>query len=245
MYTHLDCIALRTTRLNDSKALLTAWSRQRGRITFAMAAGATPEARRRRALTAPLCTFEGECNLRPDREIHSLRDFRAAPGTLALTANPQAQMVAIFLGEVLDLLLRRSEADDRLTDFLEGSIATLATMASAADCGGRAIAAFPIIFLYKLTHLAGIGPNLEGWHRNAIFDMRDGNFRNAMPLHHDFLRGRECTALMALSRATYTSRLPLDAAGRRRALDTLLDYYSLHLAPLRNLRSLEIFRSLS
>lgn len=240
MYTHLDCIALRTTRLNDTKVLLTAWSRQHGRITFAMAAGASAEARRRRALTAPLCTFEGECNIRPDREIFTLRDFHAGTGTIAMTALPQTQLVAIFLGEVLDLLLRRSEADERLTDFLTSSISALSALTDT-----RSIADFPIIFLYKLTHLAGIGPDLEGWHRNAIFDMRDGTFRNALPLHHDFLRGRECSALMAVSRARYTSRLPLDAAGRRRALDTILDYYALHLASLRSLHSLEILRSMT
>ncbi|MDE5662357.1 MAG: recombination protein O N-terminal domain-containing protein, partial [Muribaculaceae bacterium] len=51
MYTHLDCIALRTTKVSDSKNLLSAWTRTHGRLTFSLPAGAGREARRRRALT--------------------------------------------------------------------------------------------------------------------------------------------------------------------------------------------------
>ncbi len=42
MYTSVDCIALRTTRLSDSRNLLSAWERKLGRLTFAMPSGNTP-----------------------------------------------------------------------------------------------------------------------------------------------------------------------------------------------------------
>lgn len=242
MYTHLDCIALRMVKLNDSKNLLSAWSRQHGRITFAIPAGTGREARRRRALTAPLCTFEGECDIRPDRDILSIRDLRAMPGSLAFGSSPVKNCTAMFLAEVLDLLLKKTEVDKPLSEFLFTSIDTLAALIDP-----RAIASFHLLFLYKLTYFVGLGPELDGWRHGAIFDMRDACFRTTAPLHHDFLQGRECTALMALSRASYASasNLPFDRIARNSALDHILQYLSFHITPLSSIKSLDILRAIT
>lgn len=242
MYRTLECLALRSTRISDSKSLLSAWSRQLGRVTFAFPAGNSREARRRRALCPPLAAFEGVCDVKPGRDILSLRDIRPCPSSLAVGLSPVKGFVAIFLAEVLDILLRRSEPDDTLSDFLFTSAEALDAMSQPA-----AIANFHLIFLYRLAHLAGVGPDLEGWHRKAYFDMRDSIFRNTPPLHHDYLCGRECTALMALSRAGYRSaaHLPFNRESRRRALDSILRYFELHLTPLSSLKSLEILRSMA
>ncbi|MCH5221056.1 MAG: DNA repair protein RecO C-terminal domain-containing protein [Muribaculaceae bacterium] len=241
MYTHLDCIALRTVKVSDSKNLLSAWSRQLGRVTFSMPAGTGREARRRMALTAPMCVFEGECDVKPDREILSIRDLKAAPDSLALTSSMLKTFTAIFLAEVLDILLKRSEADARLSDFLFDSVRVF-----AKETDQKAIAAFHLIFLYQLTHYAGIGPQLEGWHRGSIFDIRDGRFRNSAPLHQDFLQGKECVALMALSRSSYAtaSMLPFNRTVRNRVLDYIMQYYTIHLASLASIKSLDILREI-
>ena len=62
MYEPLECIALRTTRISDSKSLLSVWERTRGRLTFAIPAGASREARRRRALRCTTLTVAAELN---------------------------------------------------------------------------------------------------------------------------------------------------------------------------------------
>lgn len=241
MYTTLHCLALRSTQVSDSKLLLTAWSRELGRVTIAMPAGASREARRRRALATPLAAFEGVCDTGRRRDVLSMRDFRPMPYSLAMSPEPAKTMVAMFVGEVLDRLLRRNEADGPLSDFLFGSAQALATLTD-----GRAVANYHLLFLYGLTHFAGIAPDLSGWHRGAVFDMRESRFRNSVPAHPDFLIGRAVTVLMTISRSDYAraSRLPVDAATRREALTLLLRYLELHLAPLDSLRSLDILRSL-
>lgn len=242
MYSHLDCIALRTIKLSDSKNLLSAWSRQLGRITFSFPAGQGREARRRRALCPPLAIFSGVSDIKPGREVLSLRDLSAAPGTIAISSSPAKNLSAMFLAEVLDILLRHSDsADAALSDFLFGSVEALGALTDPT-----AIANFHIIFLYRLSHFAGIEPQLEGWNTHAIFDLREGRFRTSLPFHRDFLQGRENTMLMAISRADYRNahRLPLSRDDRRRALDVILQYFSFHLTPVGNLHSLEILREL-
>ena len=219
MFTPVVCIALRTVKLNDSKNLLSAWCRELGRVTFAVPSAISREGRRRRALTAPMCVFEGVSDIRPGRDIQTVRDVRAVPSSLALNPSPAKLVTAMFLAEVLDLLLRRSQADEPLSDFLFGSAEALSVLDDP-----RAVANFHLVFMYRLAHFAGIGPELYGYSRGSVFDMREARFRPTVPLHADFLRGDECTVLMALSRADYVSaaRLPLDRQGRRAALDVHL-----------------------
>ncbi|MBD5233834.1 MAG: hypothetical protein HDS65_06585 [Bacteroidales bacterium] len=235
----LNCIALRTVKVSDSRNLLSVWTRQHGRLTLAMPAGNTPEARRRKALTVPLAVFDCIADVRPGKDIISVRDITAAPLSLAVAGSPVKNLTAMFLAELLDLLLKRSDADERLSDFLFYSLETLALLD-----GSAAVANFHLVFLFRLAWYAGIAPDLSGWHRHAVFDLREGAMRNSLPLHHDFIAGRELSALMALSRADYSSaaRLPFGRSERNRALDFILDYYSMHLTSLSSLKSLDVLR---
>lgn len=240
MYQHLECIALRTVKVSDSKSLLSAWTRQLGRVSFSIPAGAGREARRRRALCSPLATFFGECDVKPGREIHSLRDVRAGAMSLAVAASPAKSIIAIFLSEVLDLLLRRSEPDEALSDFLFGSIEAFAAVAD-----NSCTASFHIIFLYHLTHYAGIGPDAGTYTPGCVFDLREGLFRTTAPLHPDFIAGEECSHFASLASARYDTPLHIPAPIRRSLLDSLLTYYSLHLMSFSSLKSLEILRDMA
>lgn len=239
MYRNLHCIALRTVRHSDSKNLLSAWSREAGRLSFAIPAGSGREAARRRSLTSPLAFFEGVSDLKPGREIYSIRDVRPGPGSLAMEASPVKTMTAMFLAEFLDLMLRRSEADESLSDFLFDSLREFAAMTDAAS-----IANFHLVFIYRLTIPAGIEPQTDA--PGTIFDLRDGSFRMARPLHDDWLAPDESECLRRLARVHYNNAAEagLDRAMRNRLLDSLLRYYSIHLLPLTKLKSLEILRAL-
>ena len=205
MYQHLECIALRTVKVSDSKSLLSAWTRQLGRVSFSIPAGAGREARRRRAL-----------------------------------CSPAKSIIAIFLSGVLDLLLRRSEPDEALSDFLFSSIE-----AFAAITDNSCTASFHIIFLYHLTLYAGIGPDADTYIPGCVFDLREGMFRTTAPLHPDFIAGEECSYFASLASARYDTPLHIPAPIRRHLLDFLLTYYSLHLMSFSSLKSLEILRDMA
>lgn len=204
--TTLHCLALRTVRHSDRRDILTAWSRERGRIAIAMPAGASREARRRRALSAPLALFEGEVMGDPSREIASMRDFCVSPGSPALQPSPLRAMIAAFIAEVLDHALRRTEADAPMSDYLFTGARILGAMPA------QNLPMFAPVFLFGLLHFAGVAPDLDGYRRGAVFDLRDARFRSSAPLHSDYLEGDACRALMALSRVHYNTLLYSDNA---------------------------------
>lgn len=241
MYTNIHCISLRTVKHSDSKNILSVWSRELGRVSMLVPAGPGREARRRRALSSPLSTFEGECDVRPGRDLLTVRDVRPMAGSMALNVQPSKNPVAVFLAEALDLLLRRSERDDTLSDFLFGSLSVFASLEQAV-----AVANFHLVFLYRLAGPLGIAPDVTEWRRGYVFDMRDGVFRATAPSHADFLLPHEAEALVWLDRLHYRNmyRWRTDHSTRNEILDRILRYYAIHLAPLTALKSLEVLRAL-
>lgn len=203
-----------------------------------MPAGNSRESRRRKAICSPLGTFEGVCDVRHDRDVQSVSDLMPMPGSLAMVASPLTGISALFLAEVLDLLLRRSEPDDAMSDFLFSSAASLAML------DGRRLTSFHLLFLAKLTQYAGVAPDTSQYRRGMYFDMREGRFTPTMPLHPDAIYPVQAAFIPLLLKMPYHAahRLHLSRADRNAALDLILRYFSLHVAPLTSLKSLEILR---
>lgn len=237
MFTPVHCIALRSVAHSDTRLILTAWSRELGRIAFAVPAGASREARRRRALTAPLALFEGVTTAKPGHEVLTLRDFSASPGSPAFDPSPVKAMTACFIAEVLDMVLRTTPPDERLWEVLHSGI-----IAMGGDPGSHP--AFHLLYIYKVLEVLGVGPDMEAYTPGAIFDLREARWRLSQPLHPDFVEGAPAADLHSLATADYSALPSLSRLQRASLLETLLLYYNIHLAPLNHISSLQILRKL-
>lgn len=241
MFSTLHCISLRSVRHSDKNTILSVWTAEAGRVSFAMPEGSGREARRRRAITMPLGLFEGECDIKPGRDILSIRDVKPSPQALGAVPDPGKTVVAMFLADVLDKVLRQPVPDGHLSLFLFDALSIFGRMSNPA-----AVANFHIVFLYKLMRYLGIQPDTGSWRPGAYFDMKEGRFLLTPPLHDDFLADEEVDAMRLVARLDFRSmavaRFSRDE--RNAILDTILHYYSAHLVRLDNLRSLQIIRSL-
>ncbi len=240
MYQKVTGVALRTVKYSDRNSILLAWTAELGRVSLLMPAGSGAESRRRRALTMPMSLFEGQVDVRPDRDIMAVRDMRAAAVTPELSAHPVKATLAMFLAEVLLAVLNENgQADAVMWQFISESVVEL----DRAD--DEHLANFHLLFLYRLGVLLGIEPDVTTWQPGRVFDLVDGIFRNGAPLHGRYIEAGEAQAIIALSRLTprTASLLKLTREQRTRLLEGILQYYSLHHAQLGNLRSLEIVRA--
>jgi DNA repair protein RecO (recombination protein O) len=241
MYQKVSGVALRTIKYSDKNSILLAWTAELGRVSLLMPAGAGAESRRRRALSMPLSLFEAQVDVRPGRDIMTMRDMRAAAVTPSLSAHPVKITLAMFLAEVLSAVLNENgQADPVMWQFISESVIDL----DVAD--DEHLANFHLLFLYRLGVLLGIEPDVSTWQPGRVFDLVDGIFRVGAPLHGKYIESTEAQAIIALSRLTprTASLLKLTHSQRTRLLDGILQYYSLHHAQLGNLRSLDIVRTL-
>ncbi|MCI8998769.1 MAG: hypothetical protein HFJ95_07230 [Muribaculaceae bacterium] len=237
---NLSLVALKVTKHSDKQSILTALSREWGRVSLALPAGNGKSASRMRALTMPLCIIECVTERRSSREVIPMRHVQQLVPLSSLHSNPVKQMVAMFLAEVLSALLRETQEDASLFDFITSGVKIL------DEANESGTANFHICFLYHLGCLLGIEPDTSTYSPGSILDIRDGIWRRSMPLHRDYLTPGESDAAFRLSRMTFSNyyKYRYTREERNRILDALLHYLSVHYVSLRNLHSLDILRAM-
>ena len=236
----MQFIALRTVRHNDRHSILSAYSAECGRVAFAIPAGAGKEASRRRALLMPMSIVECVADIKPGREVSLMSEPRALAPLMGLRTNPIKSSIALFLAEVLGVVLRDGPPDFTLYKYICSSIEVLDLLPT-----NRA-ANFHICFLWGLGRFIGIEPDTMEYRAGMVFDMQDGRFRMSAPLHPNYLDSERSQAVAAVSRMRYATMhlFKMSRVQRNELLDGILRYYSMHYAGLQSLRSLEVLREL-
>lgn len=235
---NVTCICLRAVKYSDSQSVATLWTRELGALSAVIPSGAGREASRRRAIMMPMRPFQAVAWTRPGQQLARISDVKPLPAPLS--ADPAVGAVALFVSDFLGAALRQSGPDERLSDFIFSSAALLHGL------GGTALANFHLYFLAHLGRFLGIEPDMGTYAQGAYFDMREGRFTAAAPLHRAALapeHARMAATLMRLSPRSLRL-LRLSRADRNAILDAILDYYTLHYASMRSLPSLPILRSL-
>lgn len=240
MFEQLDCISLRTVKYNDRHSILSVYTRQHGRLAMLLPAGATREAKRLKAICQPMNRFSCVADFRPSRDIQTMRDVKSYATTSHASMSPVKSALALFIADFLASTLREPQQDVNLFDFLTLTIATL------SDTPMARTANFHIAFLVHLQHFLGIEPDWSTYSPGAVFDLNDGIFRTAPPLHNRFLPSVEAQAAFNLRRMNFrTSGLfRMSRFDRNRILDRIIQYYSIHYPSIGTLSSLEVLHTL-
>lgn len=236
----LNIIPLRLIRHNERTNILTAYSLERGRLAFAVPAGSGKSASRLRALLMPMSLAECETEIRPGRDILIISNVRPTATLSDIHLSPAKSAIALFLAETLASVLRDGPPDAPLWHFIADSVIALNLLPA------RQTANFHLCFLWRLGSILGIAPDAATYSPGHVFDMADGIFRAMPPMHSRFLPAAEAAALPMLDRLNYrTMHLwQLSRAQRNHILDLILEYFTLHIAPLTSLKSLAVLRAL-
>lgn len=239
MLRSLHCVALRTIKYNEKHSILSAYSLELGRVSFLLPAGSGREAARRRALMMPLGTFECVADIRHGQDIYIMKEPKADIISHGIHSNPIKSALALFIAELLSVILRESQEDKALYLFLRQSIERL-------NDATEGVANFHLCFLYRLGRFIGIEPDVSTYQYGRIFDMVDGVFRVTAPLHSQYLGHQEAAVVALLSRMTFDNmhRFRLSRENRNQMLDVILEYYTIHCASLASLKSIDVLRSL-
>ncbi len=239
MYQPLHCVALRTIKYNDKHSILSVYSLEMGRLSFLVPAGNGREANRRRALLMPLSIFECVANIKPNSELHTMRDVKISLPLHGIHSNPMKGTIALFIADVLNVVMRESQSDNATFAFLVEAITRF-------DVMNEGVANFHLCFLYQLGRFIGIEPDISTYQDGAVFDMQEGRFRMTPPLHHKYLSGDDARVVAMMSRITFDNMrfYKFNRIQRNNLLDKILEYYTIHYSSLSQMQSLDVLRSL-
>lgn len=228
-------IVIDITRHSDRHNIVTLYTRTRGRLSFLSAAGGGKPGKLRQARLQPLAVIEGDMNFRQTAELQKLGTFSMHHVWGDIYFNPVKQMVALFLSEFLNKLLRATMPDENLWDYIFNSLMLFDNMK-------KKTADFHVVFLSSLLPFTGIQPDPEDYRPGCFLDMQSGTFVAVPPVHRDVLTGDEAAFAAKLCRINFSNAKALRLNGplRLRIIDRLLHYYGIHFPGTANLKSLAV-----
>lgn len=228
-------IVIDITRHSDRHNIVTLYTRTRGRLSFLSAAGGGKPGKMRQARLQPLAVIEGDINFRQTAELQKLGAFSMHQVWGDIYFNPVKQMVALFLSEFLNKLLRATMPDENLWDYIFNSLMLFDSMK-------KKTADFHVVFLSSLLPFTGIQPDPEDYRPGCFLDMQAGTFVAVPPVHRDVLTGDEAAFAAKLCRINFSNAriLRLNGQLRLRIIDRLLHYYGIHFPGTANLKSLAV-----
>jgi len=235
-------VVLHHIRYKESSAIVYIYTDLFGRQAYLANSTRGKKAKFRSNLLQPLSMLEIEAYHKERRELQRMKEIRNYIPYQSIPVDPYKSGQAMFLAEILYKVLREEEHNPDLYNFLENSLQFL-------DVSEKHTVNFHLLFLVQLTRYLGFYPEKPYGEGSNLFDMRNGQFKEAKNLHPDFFDESSSAVLNVLMNTNFESLkgMKINHEERIRFLDCLMDFYSLHVSGFGKVRSLavlnEIFRS--
>ncbi len=229
-------IVLHTLKYGDSSMIVYLLTDVGGRRSY-MVQGIRSRTGRgsKQALFQPafLVEFEG---LEPAQssQMHRFREVRSGFLLRGIPFDVRRSTMAIFLAEVVYRLVRESERNDALFDFVWNSVAAL-------DVMEQGLANFHLWFLAHLAPIVGFCPG-NSYTEGDWFDIKEGLYVSLPPLHTLAMRPEEAALLDRLLACDVAQldQIALHRGQRVTFLNALLSYFGYHLDAIHSVQSVRI-----
>jgi DNA repair protein RecO (recombination protein O) len=230
-------IILHQIKYTDTGIVAQLYTRKFGRQSFLIRGMRNRKAGKHSILFQPMFILDLEINFRESHDMNILKEFSVSYSPYDIYSDIRKSCVAIFLGEVLTGVLREESPHEEMFDYIEKSIIYF-------DGCKESYANFHIAFLAGLSSFLGIAPGIRSRPEDIYFDMTNGVFVPAPPFHGNYANPEisEILARVFLSSFDNIKSISLKGTIRNEVLETLVRYYSLHLAGLKKINSLDVLK---
>ena len=188
------------------------------------------------ALLQPMFAVEFEGLESSKMDMHRFRELRSGIVLQSTPFDVRKSTMALFMAEVLYRLVRESEPNEALFDFVWGSV-------EALDVMEEGVANFHLWFLANLSRFLGFSPSGE-YRMGAIFDMREGVFTMVPPGHSAVMDAPNSEILRDLLECDvrYLAEIGLNRVQRVEFMEEMMRYYGYHLEAINSVRSIRILQ---
>ena len=211
------------------------FTRQYGRLSFAVQLPRSPHAKLKKQYFQPLTLLNIEADIRQQANLQKISEVSLLSPLPSLLSEPSKLAIGLFVSEFLHYALRDEQQNEPLFDYVRSSIEWL-------DGREHDYANFHLVFLMHLSRFLGFYPNIEVYCEGDFFDLRAAVFCPSAPVHRDFLMPQEAARIQLLMRMDFVSMhlFRLSRADRNRILEALTDFYRLHFSSFGPLHSLDV-----
>lgn len=232
-------IVLHSIRQGESSLIVQCYTERWGRQSF-LVKGARKSKRSSKAnLFQPLFLLQLDIYYKATRDLQWIKEASLLHPLNSLQQDISKSAQAIFIAEVLSRTLKEEEQNLPLYEYLETSINYL-------DVLERASASFHLLFLFQFARHLGFGPQHNYSEGRKFFDLNLGTFTE-LPGSADLARETELGNFWNICFSNsydQINTLVNNQSSRNIFLDSLLEFYDCHMSNMKQIKSLEILRTI-
>ena len=232
-----DAIVLHQIKYTDSGIIVQVYSKKFGRDSILVHGLRKKKSGRQNVFFQPLSVLDVVLNYRDPERMKTLKEFSVSYTPTNIYNNVAKSCIALFIGEVLTMVLREENQNDELFDFIRNSIIYF-------DKRDESFSNFHIAFLIGLCSYLGFEPGKRKNEENRIFDMVNGKFASLPPSHGNYADIEISDILAGFFGSSWDdmNKIPLTGSKRNDVLLSVLKYYSVHIPSLGKINSLEVLK---
>ncbi len=232
-------IVLQTCKYNDTFSIVHIYTRDFGRIAYLLPKKSSKKSQLKHSLFFPLSILSLHVEHLPLREIQRLKSAEMTTPQLQMCSNPSKIAISFFLSEFIGKVVKETEENKLLYDFIDNSIHKLETCE-------KGTANFHLAFMMQMMRFIGIEPNLSDYCNGNYFDMIQGVYISGLPVHNHYLDQERSRFLNDFYRFNFNNMhlFKFSRDNRNEIIDYLIDYYRIHTYNFSSLKSLDVLKQL-
>ena len=229
-------VVLGTIKYGDKGVVVQMLTSSHGRQSYMVQGLGSRRGHSKLALFQPLFALEFEGLESPRMQMHRLGEVHNGIVLQSTPFDIKKSTIALFMAEVLHRLVKESEANELLFDFVWGSI-------EARDAATEGVANFHLWFLSHLCRLLGFSPGNE-YMPDAWFNIAEGLYTLQEPPREYRISQENALILrdMLECDVRYIAEIGLNSHQRVEFLSALVRYYGYHLDTINSVQSIRILQ---
>ena len=229
-------VVLGTIKYGDKGVVVQMLTSSHGRQSYMVQGLGSRRGHSKLALFQPLFALEFEGLESPRMQMHRLGEVHNGIVLQSTPFDIKKSTIALFMAEVLHRLVKESEANELLFDFVWGSI-------EALDAATEGVANFHLWFLSHLCRLLGFSPGNE-YMPDAWFNIAEGLYTLQEPPREYRISQENALILrdMLECDVRYIAEIGLNRHQRGEFLSALVRYYGYHLDTINSVQSIRILQ---
>lgn len=233
-----QAIVLSHLKYGDTSLVVPMYTREFGRKTFLVQGAFGKKSKFHPTFFQPLTLLHLEAYIHPKRDLQRLKETGFAVSYHSIPFDTAKSTIVLFLSEILYKVLREEEPNVALFEFLYSAFQLL-------DVVTQGFANFHLVFLLQLSKYLGFYPMDNYSDFNSVFDGVNGRFHAPGLLKPDPSERDTSRILHAFLNTTFAEMDKVQITHHQRSalLNTLIEFYSLHLGGLGQIKSLSVLQS--
>ncbi|MBN2519873.1 MAG: DNA repair protein RecO [Bacteroidales bacterium] len=231
-------IVLTHTKYSETSIIVHIYTQLFGKQSYLINSVRSTKNKGKSVFMQPLTIIEMQVYYNSKKQIQRIKEFSVFKPFKTIPFIQEKRSIAFFLTEILEKSIHEETSNHELFNFIEKQLWIFDDSENTIN--------FHLKFLAGLTRKLGFFPNLTNKTFTNYFDLQNGTLEKHEPIHSYFIENnivQKWIDLFEASENEYTNIL-LNNYERNYLINTLIDYYRLHLHDFGKLKTLDILRSI-